>query len=462
MAHRTLVVDGFTYEFASDDPPLPVDRTWSVVQGRVIDEITGKPLPSIRVEVAEPELDVEIRDGGLYTLIARPWPRFPPLGAPIYPLNLTVEADDYIPAAATVAVPTGQRAVAAPAPAVGATVLALSGTAGLAAGQLLLIGPAGAKQERLTIANLGPAVNQVTLAAPLAHPHAVGDLVVAATFTPTVVADIAMHRRPVVIRGRTVRQNSTGLGTTPVASALIGLQGLWRTASDVTRHLPPVAANLASLAPGLYAARGVGATLAAQALPVIAGDDKLLIAAAPSGSAAVDVSSRQNLVAPPAPPPSSVLRIDADESSVVEHISITGVSGLGALDEPGRVSLAHAPINSHRRGAHLQRVAPQPAAPAKAFTDAAMAGDTCVYLSDLAGLAAAGTAVVSGGPTTAEFQQISTFAVTSDADGYFQLPPLSRVAQVAINASAPALTPIKFDFQPDYTQSENWVDIVFA
>jgi hypothetical protein len=462
MARRTVTVDSLAYEFAADDPPPIADRVWSLVQGRAIDEITGEPVAPIRVAVSEPGLAVNTGGGGTYTVFGRPWHRFPPLAAPNYPLHVTIEADRYLAFTQVITVPTYQRTVAAPAPAIGATVLTLNSSIGLFSGQLLLIGPAGPDQESLTIANSGPGANQVTLAAPLAKAHPVGAAVAADEFVPVAVPDALMHRLPVVVRGRAVQRNATGIGTTPVANASIAVQGLWRTARDVSQHLPAVAANVVSLAPGLYEARPVGASLAAQNLPAVAGDDKLLVAAASSGDTFVDISDRQNLVAPPAPPPYSVLRIDADQPREAEHVAITAMAGFGAPDEPGRISLAHALSASHRGGARVQRVAPQPPAAPTALSDAGVPGDPCVFVNDVAGLSAADTVAISGGPGLPEFQQVRMFAATSDAAGYFQLPPLSRVAQITLSGTAAALAPVTIDFQPDYTQSANWVDVVFS
>jgi len=55
---RRIVVDSFAYDFVPDDPPALADRTWSLVQGRVIDEITGEPLTAMTVSVAVPLLPI--------------------------------------------------------------------------------------------------------------------------------------------------------------------------------------------------------------------------------------------------------------------------------------------------------------------------------------------------------------------------------------------------------------------
>ena len=327
MAHRTIVVDSLAYEFAPDDPPALADRLWSLIQGRAIDEITGEPVAAFEVSVAEPELGVRAGEGGTYTVFARPWHRFPPLAAAGYPLHLTIAADGYIATTQVVTVPSHQRLLAAPAPAIGASVITLSSNAGLVTGQRLLIGPAGPDQESFTIASVGPGANQVTLAAAVVNAHAVGSAVVPDEYAPVAAADILMHRAPVTIGGRTVRRNASGIGTTPVANASIAVQGVWRTAQDVRQHLPAATAATVSLAPGLYAARAVGAALAAQDLPAVAGDDKLLIDQTSSGDSFIGISNRLNLVAPPLPPPYSVLRIDAGTPEATEYIGLAGAGG---------------------------------------------------------------------------------------------------------------------------------------
>jgi len=458
---RRIVVDSFAYDFVPDDPPALADRTWSLVQGRVIDEITGEPLTAMTVSVAEPELGVKTGAGGTYTVFARPWHRFSPLDAPSYTISISIEADGYLPATRLVTITTGQRTIAAPAPVVPTNVITLSSTAGLVSGQLLLLGPAGSGQERRTIASIGPAANQVTLAAPVALPHPVGVPVVADAFVPIVLADTAMHRVGVSIRGRAVRRNATGIGTQPIPGATISVQGLWRSAQAVAQHLPPVPGDGVSLSPGLYAVRSVGSTLAVQGLPVVPGDDKLMLDPASAGETRVRVSNRLNLVFPPAPPPHSVLCIDPDNAELTEYVGITAADGLGAVTEPGNVTLEHQLCADHRRGVRVQRVAPLAASLPKTLTDAGAPGDCCVFVSNLAGLAAAATVVVTGGPAPREYHNIHTFNAVSDADGYFRLPPISRVAQVRIDANAPPLAPMTFDYQPDYARRENWIDVVF-
>ena len=57
-----------------------------------------------------------------------------------------------------------------------------------------------------------------------------------------------------------------------------------------------------------------------------------------------------------------------------------------------------------------------------------------MFLDALTGLAATNQIEIAGGPQPDEYHNLLSFAVTSDADGYYRLPPLNRVAQLEIHA----------------------------
>ena len=100
-----------------------------------------------------------------------------------------------------------------------------------------------------------------------------------------------------------------------------------------------------------------------------------------------------------------------------------------------------------------------PAGPATAFTANGWAGDACAFLASVAGLPAAGFVRVSGGPGPVGFHAARTFTTTSDAAGYYRLPPLTRVAQIEATATQGAL---KADlmFRPDSSLFENVLDFL--
>jgi hypothetical protein len=113
----------------------------------------------------------------------------------------------------------------------------------------------------------------------------------------------------------------------------------------------------------------------------------------------------------------------------------------------------------------VKQVVPQPLGASRQLTVDAMVGDTCVFLDALTGLAAAQEVQITGPPGPDEYHKLRNFSVTSDADGYYRLPPLSRVAQLEMHA-AKTLGVQTFTttitFRPDYRQRENRLDLTLT
>ena len=105
-----------------------------------------------------------------------------------------------------------------------------------------------------------------------------------------------------------------------------------------------------------------------------------------------------------------------------------------APDQPTLITLNHELMQSHRRDAVVKRTLPQPPGIPREFTVDATTGDTCVFLDNLTGLATGHEVQITGVPGKDEYHRLATFSVLSDADGYYRLPPLSRVAQIEIHA----------------------------
>ena len=93
----------------------------------------------------------------------------------------------------------------------------------------------------------------------------------------------------------------------------------------------------------------------------------------------------------------------------------------------------------------------------------AFAGDRPVFLTGLNDLATATVAEITGtGITPAEFHAVSHYEGKSSADGYFRLPPVSRVAQLRLRAEGGGLPhPIATTLSPDYEHYENRVDVIY-
>ena len=94
------------------------------------------------------------------------------------------------------------------------------------------------------------------------------------------------------------------------------------------------------------------------------------------------------------------------------------------------------------------------------FATDAIAGDTTIFVNSLAGLITANQVEVSGGAPVNEYHNLQRYHATSNADGYYRLPLLSRVAQVRLEASDGVHT-VTLDYRPDYTNRENRLDFTF-
>ena len=81
------------------------------------------------------------------------------------------------------------------------------------------------------------------------------------------------------------------------------------------------------------------------------------------------------------------------------------------------------------------------------------------------GLVGADEIEITGGPRPDEYHRVKTFSVTSDAEGYYRLPPLTRVAQLEIHAEK-MIGAQTFHattvFRPDYQQRDNRLDFILA
>jgi hypothetical protein len=466
MTRSTVTVDATPLTVNFVDPPPTAMRPWAIASGHAQDEMTEAPPASLLdVRLAEPRLGINYGDDCGFCVVARPWLAFPPLFAPDYQLGLTVNAAGYAPLDLTVDVPSRQRSIIAPAPASGDTVVALNDISLLEAGQMLLLGPAS-KTERRFITNLGPGAQQVTLDSGLVQARAVADPVVADAWTPIDLGVLGLRRNPVTIHGRAARRDALTNVDIPVANATIAVTDFWWTLGAVrtlqpglmTNPNPALRAFALSVEPGIYAERSIAtAQLASLTLQIPAGDDHLLLDAAAAGATSIRVSNRQLLT------PGTFLRIDPNQGDNAETMRIVSISGWGTPDQPGVAALAFPLRNAHRAGTIVRRALnPFPPGPTKAFRRDAAPGDRCVFVDDLGGLASGSDVQITSAATPNEYQRVTQLVAVSDADGYFRFPAIQRIAALQLHATAAALAAVDLKLQPDYSQAENWLDVVFA
>jgi hypothetical protein len=277
------------------------------------------------------------------------------------------------------------------------------------------------------------------------------------TFTPPAI-DVALHRQPVFIAGRTGRLINNA--STPLAGAQISVTGIWRTpppANVVVASDPP---NIVALQPPLYIDRAaLTQSLAPRDLPPVTGNDKALMDDVAASANPIRLSNRLGLAA------GNILLIDAEQPDLAEFIAIKSLPTTAPADQPTAVTLDRPLIFSHRREAVVRQVNPQAPGTSRNITVDAFSGDSCLFLSDLTGLSGAAEVEITGAPEPDEYHKLTQFTVTSDADGYYRFPPLSRVAQLEIHAEkiiGAQTFQATTTFRPDYQQRDNRLDFMLA
>jgi len=239
-------------------------------------------------------------------------------------------------------------------------------------------------------------------------------------FAPLDFGDVPLHRTATAIVGRIVR-NATF--TQPIAGAVVRLMGIWSTLPPPNWTAPALQEppNIVSLTPGLYARRNNGAAIARRDLALSAQAKQLVKPMAVNHTSLV-VSDRIGLAA------GTVLVIDRDDPMRLEAIQIAGVDTTSTPDQPAVVTLEHASKYLHLDGVACTSATPQVPTTPTTLSRAGIAGDSVAVLAAAPGFADGSFVQIDDGVAVREFQRVSRFTATSDANGFFRWPPIARIA----------------------------------
>jgi hypothetical protein len=275
-------------------------------------------------------------------------------------------------------------------------------------------------------------------------------------FTAIDLGDVALHRQATVISGRCV--HADGINRTPLSNVSVELTGLWHRFPEAHEDAVAIMETpyIVSLTQGLYGERLAGTDqVCHRSLLPQAGEEKVLLQTAAVGASQLQLSNRVNLAA------GQVLGIETDHSEQVEYLEITAIEGASTETQPAIVSLAYPVQKRHREGVSVVRVNPQAPGSSNSFAREAIPGDQSIFLDALTDITDS-TVEISGGGA-AEYHRVHLYSVLSDADGYFNLPPISRVAMMQLRAiHGGPLADVETIFSPDYEQIGNTLDLVFS
>jgi hypothetical protein len=195
----------------------------------------------------------------------------------------------------------------------------------------------------------------------------------------------------------------------------------------------------------------------------VVSDDRLLLELAIAGGNGLEVSRRQNLLPPPAPLANRLLLIGPTDPATAEYQTIAAVEAAGTPDEPARLTLDLTLRHTHEDGTPVARInAPLALPPTpRVLRDATAPGDRCLFLDGLGALPPTGTLRVAGGGAVDEFQHYTRLAARSDADGYYSLPPIQRIARVALTVDDGAGNVQTVEVDTEYGEAEQRLDFVY-
>jgi len=268
------------------------------------------------------------------------------------------------------------------------------------------------------------------------------------------MGDMLLHRLPTVISGRVLL--NTGTAATAIPGAAITLTGVWRSLPPASMVVPPAPPDLASLNPGIYVDRSAAGSQV-QGLKFLGtpGSDKTLLNDAMAAQPQLVLSDR-HLIAP-----NDILAIDTVDAERTEFVAIKTITGASTDDLPAQVTLASPLRASHRQGATVHKIQFQNVGPVIALGDDAIAGDVCIFVNGVANLTSAPFVSITQGVMPAEYHSASYFQTTSDAQGFFRLPPISRVAQCGLRCHDGVHTDLDVLHCPNYETEVSRIDFAY-
>jgi hypothetical protein len=268
------------------------------------------------------------------------------------------------------------------------------------------------------------------------------------------LGNIELHRLPVAPRGRVVSANGT-----PRAGAAVTVSGLWRGLADFVDEtsLSTIGA-LAAVAPGTARFRA-GAGLRARVRRLVWRPERVvLLDDVQPGARRIRVAAGIPFVPGSA---SDVIGLPGP-GDVPEIVHVDAVASPASADEV-LVELRHPLALAHPRGGEVRNARLTAAGPWSALQHGVHQGDRSVCLADAGVLAATGFWLeIQGGGAPAEIQALARVTATTDAGGFFSLPPLHRAALIrlrAVHAGEPQ--PGEATFVLDTRLAQARADLVF-
>jgi hypothetical protein len=274
-------------------------------------------------------------------------------------------------------------------------------------------------------------------------------------FTPLDHGDVDMHRVGVAFNGRVVAQGTPA--NTPLAAAIVEVDGVWPVAPppNVLPSTVMQPARIVGLDSGMYG-DPAAATLSRCDFVEDLPQTKRLLLPASRGAQRLRLDNRQTLAI------GMPLLIDAQDMGRREVIGIRAVDTSFSDDQPAWIDLDYPTRHLHRASAQVVPASVPATHDPRTLARPALAGDRIAFLTAAAPWASATLIQVDDGVNPLEYQRIVRYETVSDADGYFRLPPISRLALFRLRvAHATQAQPLLLTIEPDYRLADQNIAVAF-
>lgn len=275
-----------------------------------------------------------------------------------------------------------------------------------------------------------------------------------ATFSPADLGPLRLHRQVTRIRGRVVRRSNGS--PVPVDTATVRISEIWPQLPEAVAPGAGDPPNLIAVQPPLHTDLVNGVAIMRRVSMTPGAEVYRLLAATGPGDVRFRLTSRAGLTV------GSILSLDYErDPELQEYAEIAGIDGSSDDTLPATMTLRRPVRFPHRVGAVVRRETVASWGPDNLVGRKAYATETCVFLDGMNGLDAAEVVAVREGASAADYYRIKRYSVTTDTDGYYLLPPLSRLGQVKLQATKGADTTER-DVNPDYRIEENDFGLVLS
>lgn len=253
-----------------------------------------------------------------------------------------------------------------------------------------------------------------------------------------------------IIHGR-IRE-ATENGLKPVKNAEVKIVGIWKTLDTIIKKtaLPP---NIIFIYPPLYADCPAKTRCDVGFLASVNGSDKILLSPAEAATEKIRLSNSKYLK------PKDLLKVDAEDPYREELIPVKKIDGGISPDQPAWITLSRPLMFLHREGKIVRKSDPTwRNSPVQLVSDG-YRGTCCLFLSGLERFPLEGYLKIASlsKASDVEVHRFHLFEATSDENGFYELPPLQRVAQIQLRA-AHGGEQKEVKWQPDYTLGRNQID----